>query len=217
MKKRIGLLGGTFDPVHFGHLQLAEIALKRCCLDEIVFIPAADPPHKNSQKITEFRHRANMVEKALAGKPSLRISLLEADLPTPSYTIDTLTFLIRKCKNSAEFYFILGEDAFLEIDSWKSHQELLALTNFIVSGRSGYLPEHFESFAQSLGYVINGNVWSDPSGEREMIFLPVSTDDISSSAVRKIIRENKLLQGYVPEEVIAYIKKNNLYGFEKGL
>ncbi len=212
MKKRIGLLGGTFDPVHFGHLQLAEVVLKRCDLDEIIFIPAANPPHKNSQKIAEFQHRANMVGMALAGKNGLRMSRIEADLPAPSYTIDTLTFLLRKYNKNAEFYFILGEDAFLEIDSWKSYQKLLALINFIVSGRSGYSPEYFESFAQSLGYVINGNIWSDPSGEREIIFLPASTDDISSSIVRKIIRENKLLQGYIPEEVINYIKKNNLYG-----
>ena len=211
MKKRIGLLGGTFDPVHFGHLQLAEVVLKRCGLDEIVFIPAANPPHKNSQKLAEFRHRANMVGMALAGKDALRMSRIEAGLPAPSYTIDTMTFFLRKCKKNAEFYFILGEDAFLEIDSWKSYQKLLALTNFIVSGRSGYSPEYFESFAQSLGYVINGNIWSDPSGEREIIFLPASTDDISSSIVRKIIRENKSLQGYIPEEVINYIKKNNLY------
>jgi nicotinate-nucleotide adenylyltransferase len=217
LKKRIGLLGGTFDPVHFGHLQLAEIALKRCNLDEILFIPAAEPPHKNSQKIAEFQHRANMVEIALAGKTALSMSLLEADLPVPSYTIDTLTFLIRKYKKISEFYFILGEDAFLEIDSWKSHQKLLALTNFIVSGRSGYSPEYFESFAQSLGYAIQGNVWSHPSGEREIIFLPASTDDISSSAVREIIRENKSLQGYIPEEVIHYIKKNNLYELRKSL
>ena len=216
MKKRIGLLGGTFDPVHFGHLQLAELALTRCALDEIVFIPAADPPHKKSQKITEFQHRANMVRMALAGNSALSLSLLEADLPAPSYTIDTLTFLVQGCKKKEEFYFILGEDAFLEIDSWKSYQRLLALTNFIVSGRSGYSPEYFESFAQSLGYVVKGNIWTDPSGERGIIFLPTSTDDISSSAIREIIKENNSLQGYVPEEVIDYIKKNNLYGFGTG-
>ena len=217
MKKRIGLLGGTFDPVHFGHLQLAEVALNRCNLDQVVFIPAADPPHKKSYEITDFRHRATMVRMALAGHAALRLSLLEADLPAPSYTIDTLMFLIRKCKNNEEFYFIVGEDAFLEIDSWKSPQKLLTLTNFIVSGRSGYSPEYFEHFAQSLGYVVNGNVWSDPSGEREIIFLPTTTDDISSSAVRTKIKENHSLQGYVPAEVIAYIKKNNLYGFGKSL
>jgi nicotinic acid mononucleotide adenylyltransferase len=91
------------------------------------------------------------------------------------------------------------------------------LTNFIVSGRSGYSPGYFESFAQSLGYLVNGNIWTDPSVEREIIFLPALTDDISSSAVRKIIRENKSLQVYIPEEVIKYIKKNNLYGIIKSL
>jgi nicotinate-nucleotide adenylyltransferase len=215
LKRRIGLLGGTFDPIHFGHLQLAEIALKRCNLSQIVFIPAANPPHKNSHKISDFEHRVNMVRTALAGKSDLSLSLLEADLPAPSYTIDTLTFLVRKCKINEEFYFILGEDAFLEINTWKSYQKLLSLTNFIVSGRSGYSPEYVAIFAQSLGYTVQGDIWHDPSGKREIIFLPAATDDISSSAVRERIQEKMSLQGLIPDNVIGYIKKNNLYGFQE--
>ena len=103
MKKRIGLLGGTFDPIHFGHLQLAEIALKRCDLNQILFIPAANPPHKNSRNIQNFKHRVNMVKRALAGKTALRLSLLEASLPVPSYTIDTLTFLVQNPKKTKNF------------------------------------------------------------------------------------------------------------------
>jgi nicotinate-nucleotide adenylyltransferase len=215
LKRRIGLLGGTFDPIHFGHLQLAEIALKRCGLYQIFFIPAANPPHKSLQKIADFQHRVNMVRMALAGKAALKLSLLEANLPAPSYTIDTLTVLLRKCKVNEEFYFILGEDAFLEIESWKSHQKLLALTNFIVSGRSGYSPEYFASFAQSLGYIVQGDIWCDPSGKRVIIFLPAATDDISSSAVREKIQEKLSLQGLIPGDVIDYIKKNNLYEFRE--
>jgi nicotinate-nucleotide adenylyltransferase len=217
LKRRIGLLGGTFDPVHFGHLQLAEIALRKCDLQQIFFIPAANPPHKTFRKITDFQHRVNMVRMALTGKTAFRMSLLEANLPAPSYTIDSLTFLIRKSKKNEAFYFIIGEDAFLEIKSWKSYQELLSLANFIVSGRSGYSSEYFTSFVQSLGYILQGNIWHNVSVNREIIFLPTATDDISSSAVRVLIQENKPLHGLVSEEIIGYIKNNNLYGCSENL
>jgi len=156
-----------------------------------------------------------MVRMALAGKAVLRLSLLEANLPVPSYTVDTLMFLVRKYKINEEFYFILGEDAFLEIDTWKSHRKLLSLTNFIVSGRSGYSPEYFASFAQSLGYIVQRDVWYDPSRKKEIIFLPTATDDISSSTVREKIKINMSLKGLIPEDVIDYIKNNNLYGFSE--
>lgn len=215
MKRRIGLLGGTFDPIHFGHLQLAEIALKKCDLHEVLFIPAATPPHKNSRNITEFQHRVNMLKMALAGQTAFKLSMLEASLPAPSYTIDTLTVLVQKCKKNEELFFIIGEDAFLEIDSWKAHEKLLSLINFIVSGRSGYSPEYFQLFAQSLGYFSKGQAWSDPSGKREIFFLPTATDDISSSAVREKIRKKIPLQGLIPGDVIDYIKKYNLYEFQE--
>jgi nicotinate-nucleotide adenylyltransferase len=212
--KRIGLFGGTFDPIHFGHLQLAEIALTRCDLCQVLFIPAASPPHKNTRDITHFKHRVEMITRALTGKKDFELSLLEASLPVPSYTIDTITFLVQNQKEDEELYFILGEDAFLEIDSWKAYQKLLSLTNFIVSGRSGYSPEYFQSVAQSLGYFLKGQIWSDRSGKREIIFLPTATDNISSSAVREKIRKKMPLQGFIPENVINYIKKNSLYEFK---
>jgi nicotinate-nucleotide adenylyltransferase len=216
LKKRIGLLGGTFDPVHFGHLQLAEIALTRCNLQQVLFIPAASPPHKNNRSITPFQHRVEMITIALYGKTGFELSLLEAGLPVPSYTIDTITFLVKNQKEDEELYFILGEDAFLEIDSWKAYQKLLSLTNFIVSGRTGYTPEYFQSAAQSLGYVLKGGIWYDPSGKRELIFLPTATDNISSSAVREKIKNKMSLQGFIPNKVINYIKKNCLYQTQNG-
>ncbi len=211
MTRRIGLLGGTFDPIHFGHLQLAELALKRCGLFQVWFIPAADPPHKTLHDVTVFQHRVNMIKLAIAGRRAFRLSMLEASLPAPSYTIDTLTFLFKNQKKNDVFYFILGEDAFLEIDSWKSYEELLSLTHFIVSGRSGYSTEFFQSFAQSLGYVSNGKNWIDPSGKNEIVFLPTATANISSTAVRENIRSKLPLKGLMPEKVIAYIKKHKLY------
>jgi len=211
LTRRIGLLGGTFDPIHFGHIQLAELALKRCDLFEVMFIPAANPPHKLCHDVTDFEHRVTMMKIALAGKRGFRLSELEAELPTPSYTIDTLTFLKKNQKKGDEFYFIIGEDAFLELDSWKSYEGLLSLTHFIVSGRSGFSAEYFQSFAQSLGYSSNGKVWFDPSRKNEIIFLPTETDDISSTLVRDNIRYNVSIHGLVPEEVIRYIQRYRLY------
>ena len=211
MKKRIGLLGGTFDPLHFGHLQLAEIAMSQCCLDRILFIPAANPPHKTDRRIAGFQHRVNMLRLVLAHRPVLQLTTLEGDLPSPSYTIDTLACLAQKCPHGGEFYFILGVDAFLEIDTWKSYRELLMRTNFIVAGRSGCSFDAFEALALSLGYVPKDGIWLYPSADMEMHYLSEATDDISSSAVREAIRRGLSLHGLVPEEVIDYIEENNLY------
>jgi nicotinate-nucleotide adenylyltransferase len=142
----------------------------------------------------------------------LGLTLLEADLPAPSYTIDTLNFLTRNSKGDEEYYFIIGEDAFLEIDTWKSYENLLSLTHFIVSGRPGYSQDIFRSYTESLGYVLQGQIWVNPSGRREIFFLPTATDDISSSCIRRYIRNKMPLEGLIPDGVIEYINKNSLLG-----
>ncbi len=212
MTRRIGLLGGTFDPVHYGHLQLAELALRQCELAIVLFIPAVSPPHKVTRKIAEFRHRVAMLELALADQDVFFLSLLEDDLPVPSYTVDTLTYLRKNQRDDDEFYFIIGEDAFLEICSWKSYEELLTLTHFIVAGRTGYSTEYFQTFVHSLGYVLNGKTWRDTTGKNQIVFLPAQTDDVSSTAVRERILKNMSLEGFLPEEVVKYIEKFKLYG-----
>jgi nicotinate-nucleotide adenylyltransferase len=211
LRRRIGLLGGTFDPIHFGHLQLAELAMRQCSLAKVLFIPAAAPPHKTDRAITAFTHRVKMISLALAATPGFQLTSLEGDLPSPSYTIDTLLYLAEKHAPDDEFYFILGADAFLEINTWKSCAELLARTHFIVAGRSGYSPGAFESFAASLGYARRGEAWFHSSGNTKLFYLPEATDDISSSAVRSRIARRDSLEGLVPRDVIHYIDTNNLY------
>jgi nicotinate-nucleotide adenylyltransferase len=217
LKKRIGLLGGTFDPIHFGHLQLAELALKRCDLHQVIFIPAASPPHKNMRVVSDFKHRAKMVALAIAGKKDFGLSTIEAKLSQPSYTIDTLKKFVDKQKQKEELFFILGEDAFLEIKSWKAYKDLPSLTNFIISGRPGYSPENFQSVAQSLGYVRKEKTWLNASGTSRLFFLPTETADISSSKVRKKIKQNSSLQGILPENIVEYIRKHRLYLEEIGI
>jgi nicotinate-nucleotide adenylyltransferase len=211
LTRRIGLLGGTFDPIHIGHLQLAEQALSKCRLFKILFIPSANPPHKLRHHVVDFNHRVNMVRIALTGRQNFQLSELEAVLPAPSYTIDTLTFLINHQNTDEEFYFIIGEDAFLEIDSWKSYEKLLSLTHFIVCGRGGYSPEYFQLFAQNLGYTSNGEVWEHAQRENRIIFLPQETENISSTVIREKIRKNMSLKGIVPQDVVSYIQKYRLY------
>ncbi|MCI5164101.1 MAG: nicotinate (nicotinamide) nucleotide adenylyltransferase, partial [Candidatus Electrothrix sp. AX5] len=142
-KKRVGLFGGTFDPVHNGHLAIACQAAEEARLDQVLFIPAADPPHKKTPGAS-YWHRVAMLEimleTALSG-PSIEqdcfaISLLEAELPFPSYTVDTLAEL-KKRLHGPIFYFIIGADSLLDLHRWYQYQKLLSQTNFIILSRPG--------------------------------------------------------------------------------
>jgi nicotinate-nucleotide adenylyltransferase len=137
LNQRTGILGGTFDPVHNGHLALAEAAGELCDLDEVILLPAAVPPHKQNKTITDFSHRAAMLEIAVQDRPSLHVSTIERLLPPPSFTIDTLNYLKLHSVSPVTFFFITGADTFLDILSWKEYRNLLQLTNFIVFLRSG--------------------------------------------------------------------------------
>lgn len=113
MNQRVGLLGGTFDPIHNGHLQIAEIAKNFCDLREVMFIPAAVPPHKNGKAVASFNHRANMIQLALDGRPELKLSTIEASLPEPSYTIDTLRYLDSHTTVATDFFSLSARMHFL--------------------------------------------------------------------------------------------------------
>ena len=139
-KQKIGLLGGTFDPVHNGHLAVAnhvQLALK---LDSILFIPAALPPHKpghdDGREISSFIHRLTMLEKAIVKNSSFAVSDIEGKRSSPSYSIDTIKILISQIGKQADLFFIIGLDAFLEIDTWKHYKDLPDLVNFVVISRA---------------------------------------------------------------------------------
>ena len=132
--RRIGLFGGTFDPVHKGHLAIAEQAAEELRLEQILFIPAPDPPHKRRTGAT-YRQRVAMLELALVGHSRFSISLLETELSAPSYTVDTLLELRRRLPG--QFYFLIGADSLLELHRWHQYQKLLNLTCFIVISRPG--------------------------------------------------------------------------------
>jgi len=215
---RIGLLGGTFDPVHNGHLQLAGIARDLCHLQEVWFVPASIPPHKNQQALADFNHRADMIQLAIADSPDFRLSTIEAGLPVPSYTIDTLRHLHAHVVKPAgeDFFFIIGADAFLDIPTWKSHQQVLESVNFVVFGRSGCVSADVVALIERLGYEQDGHAggWSHPSFQKKIFFFcypEISIADISSSDIRQKIKGHISVKDFMSAPVLEYIKSHGLY------
>jgi nicotinate-nucleotide adenylyltransferase len=209
--RKIGLLGGTFDPVHYGHLQLAEAALKECNLDKVVFIPSAQPPHKNQDSITPFRHRLAMLTLAGAGIEGFECSAIEGLLPKPSYTIDTLQALRRQYENDCRLYFMIGADAFLDILTWKSPQQVFHEVNIIVSGRKGYNSAQLSELLEKLGYNAQDGYWSGDEDKRDIFILKKTPPDQSSSAIRSMISRGESVSRFLPSAVIRYIQANMLY------
>ncbi len=218
--KRIGLFGGTFDPVHAGHLAIARQAALEVQLDQVFFIPAADPPHKK-KPVAAYRHRVAMLEAALTDIPAAEadrfaVSLLEAELSAPSYTVDTLAELQRRLTASSvcSFYFIIGADSLLELYLWYQYQKLLRLTNFIVISRPGIL---FADMRQAIAALpgpflpdSSGRQWSCTDGTELMLLHNRLTKDVSSSQIRRQLQQGRQPEG-VPGKVQEYIAAQGVY------
>ncbi|MDD3814467.1 MAG: nicotinate-nucleotide adenylyltransferase [Desulfocapsaceae bacterium] len=216
MNRRVGLLGGTFDPVHNGHLQIAEIAKNFCDLQMVMFIPAAVPPHKNGKAVASFNHRANMIQLALEGRPGFGLSTIEASLPEPSYTIDTLRYLHSHTTVATDFFFIIGADAFLEITTWKLYKQVLEATHFVVLARTGSASSKVKDLIKTLGYEPDDSlqIWCHPSLLKKIFFPQVPLTpfaDLSSSQIRQNLKDNMPVEGIVPALVLNYILAQGLY------
>ncbi|HET6840387.1 MAG TPA: nicotinate-nucleotide adenylyltransferase [Candidatus Angelobacter sp.] len=212
---RIALFGGTFDPVHLGHLAIAGAAADKFRLDQIHFVPAQLPPHKTGKAITDFQHRFAMLALATADDPRFIPSLLEAGQDAPNYSIQTVRRLKSQLKKSDKLYFLIGMDAFKDIAIWRQPVELLAECDFIVASRPGHslaeagaaLPEELRPPEAALK-------------NRESISLPNSTihlladvsKKVSSTQIRAAAHKSaKQIARYVPRLVAEYIKKERLY------
>ena len=200
--KKIGILGGTFDPIHSGHLILAEEAKELCNLDEVWFMPAKTPPHKLGKKISEFSRRKSMIELAIQGHSGLCCSDFENTLEGNSYTFNTLEKLQGKYIDD-EFYFIMGADSFYEIETWKNPDIILKIVKLIVASRDYSnenltLKKHFEYLKSK--YEIKG-----------IYFLDTMDIDISSTRIRELAGDGESISKYVPESVCRYIEENKLY------
>lgn len=208
---RVGILGGTFDPIHNGHLQLAHTALEMCTLARIVFIPAFHPPHKSIQQLTPFSHRVAMLKLATENVAKFSISTMEENLPAPTYTYDMMRAFLAQQHVDSEFFFIIGIDAFLEIRSWKAYREVLSSMNFIIFPREGYSAAELDQLLQSLGYIGMGEFWESGASRFQIFYLSCNIINVSSSMIRENIAGDQLEKEILADSVKKYIYSNNLY------
>jgi nicotinate-nucleotide adenylyltransferase len=210
----VGLLGGTFDPVHNGHLQLGSLVLNRYRIKTILFIPAAHPPHKDEHRVCDIDHRLNMLRLATNIDERFAVSEIETARTSVSYTIDTIDELRKLSDADTLYYFILGFDALSEIETWHRWQDLLYTINFIVAVRPGFSIKEVERLLARNGFYPDQTTkdrWVCDRSGTEVLFLREETEDISSTAIRKRIAEGALWRSQVPPEVAEYITRNNLY------
>jgi len=211
--KRVGLFGGTFNPVHLGHLRGAEEILEAFSLQEVVFIPAAIPPHKVRMEVIEARHRLEMVRLATATNPRFSTTDIELSRPGKSYSIDTIRYFRERCQDA--LFFILGGDAFVEIEAWKDFQQLFSLCNFIVMIRPGYqkTPSNAQlpkALIPVFRYKQKVKGWIHSSGHT-LHFKEITYLDISSTKVRELIEKGESVRYLIPAEVDAYVQRHGLY------
>lgn len=199
---RLGIMGGTFDPVHYGHLVTAEGARCAYDLDQVLFLPSGRPPHKTMKQVSSAEHRYMMTVLATLTNPYFEVSRLDIDREGISYTIDTLRILQQQHGAEAELFFITGADAIFEITSWKDSDEYLKIAHFIAAARPGFSLEELPQATQN---------WVGQHGERFHV-LRVPAMAISSTEIRNRVRQGNSIRYLVPEQVDYYIRRHRLYG-----
>lgn len=192
--KRLGVFGGTFDPVHNAHLELAQAALEQQHLDCVLFVPAGLPVRKLATTEASAEHRLRMLELACKEVPGFCVSSLEVDRPHISYTVDTLHLLQEQFGKECALFLILGEDTVTDISTWKDSHDIAQLAQVLYAKRPG-----------------GGDVLMLPRGFR-CCELQMPAQNLSSSSVRAVLRKGEDASACVPASVIAYIKKHGLYG-----
>jgi len=211
---KIGILGGTFNPIHYGHLRIAEEVRERFDLARVILVPAATPPHKTLSSDLPFEHRFRMVGEALAGNPLFEISDIEGRREGPSYLIDTLREF-RELYPEDELFFIMGSDSFADIRTWKEYAGYFSLCNIVVVERPGV---SFDELAQALPENVAREFTPYPAEKRlahisgySVYFFTGTLLDISSSNIRSLVRLERSIRYMVPETVERYIKEKRLY------
>ncbi len=188
--KRFGVLGGTFNPIHIGHLAMAQMALERFDLDKVIFVPSNRPPHKKIANLASARDRFQMVRLAIKNNPSFAVSDFEIKRKGKSYTIETVKHLCSVYPQKTKFFFIIGGDSFPDLPSWKSIDEILRRASFIVVNRPGY--------AGGKGRIRHCSV-------------TMPGIDISSSYIRRRVSRGKSVKYFVPENIFRYMDHHGLY------
>jgi len=196
---RLGVFGGTFDPIHYGHLVAAQEVLSELKLDRILFVPAGWPPHKPLRYISPVHQRVAMVELALKSNPQFELSRVDIDRPGPSYTVETLELLHRQMGPGTELYFIMGLDSLADLSRWHNPNRIIQLADLVVVDRPRY-DVNMEALKQAV-----------PDIETRLHLVHIPGMNISSSDLQRRVREHKPIKYQVPEAVEAYIYANRLY------
>jgi len=194
---RLGLLGGTFNPPHMGHLVCAQEALAQLELDRVLLVPVHEPPHKGVETDPGVAHRVELCRRAVAGEPGLEVSLADADVPGPSYTVDTLRRLHERCPGD-ELTFIVGGDMALSLPTWREPARILELAELGVAEREGV--RRADIAARLAGLDLE-----------RIRFFDMPRLDISSSLIRRLVAGGRPIRHLVPEAVEAYIAHAELY------
>ena len=198
--RNIGVLGGTFDPVHIGHLRLAEVVKDKLNLTEVIFIPAGNPYFKKDNSVSNVQHRLAMVRLAIDAYPDFKISQLEAERPGPSYTVDTISEMRRGLDKDDELFFMVGWDILAGLPEWRQPEKLISLCRLVAVPRVGYHPPDVSSLEAAI-----------PGISQRVIILDEPKINISSSVIRERFAGGLPVGHFLPAGVAEYISKHRLY------
>ncbi|MFC2045870.1 nicotinate-nucleotide adenylyltransferase [Chloroflexota bacterium] len=196
----IGILGGTFDPIHCGHLVIAREVQNKLGLAEVLFIPAGQPLLKKNPAISAIGHRTEMVRLAISDEPGFQLSKVDIDRTGPSYTVETITRLKSQYKAADGIYFIVGWDSLSQLPHWKNPEQLFAMCRLVVVPRPGFDPPDITLLEEAL-----------PGLAQNILPLDINRIDVSSSEIRDRVSQGLSLDQLVPEPVERYIKEHGLY------
>lgn len=196
--ERWGIIGGTFDPIHFAHIYIAETAKEKLNLQKIIFMPAGSPPHKVNMRITEASLRFKMVKAAIEGKDGFEVSDYEIQKEGKSYTYETLQYYQKQVE---EIYFITGADCLMDIEKWKNVDDIFRNSKLVVVTRPGFDQHTLIEQKNKMEKKYNGNI----------ILLQVEGKEMSSTEIRRYIKEDKNIQEFLPNKVKNIIDKEKLY------
>ena len=222
---RIGIMGGTFDPIHLGHLRAAEEIYWAFGLDRIIFVPAARPPHKEEVVAASAMHRYEMVSLATVFTPYFTVSPIELQREGKSYSVETVREFQRLSGPDTNLYFVVGVDAFLEMSEWREAKELLTLARVIVTARPGWRLDEMEHLLapeqrRLLGHPtfrylkvseVDPERVEEAPAPRQVLLVEVVSLDIASREIRQLVEEGRSIRHLVPDTVAAYMAKNRLY------
>ncbi|WP_099468237.1 nicotinate-nucleotide adenylyltransferase [Konateibacter massiliensis] len=199
-KKKVGIMGGTFDPIHVGHLMLAEQAYDRFELDKVLIMPAGKPPHKDNEVSALTKHRVQMTRLAIEGNKHFELSLVEVERSGYTYTFETLEKLTQENPDT-EYYFIIGADSLLEIQKWKEPERIFQCATILVATRYNLESEDLKKKIKEIAKLYGGNIY----------LLDTPNIDLSSTQIRTLVSTGKSIKYYVTGDVERYIYKNKLY------